>query len=129
VARRAYVWGGALVAALALAALGAYLAEVGLDRADKLADVIGAFVALIGLAMSGYGMVQTHSAKALPSPPGRLPTEPQATKTQSNVAGDHATMYAVMDGTMNVYHSDPDSSRPAGGATASSADAGDPDET
>lgn len=37
---------------------GAYLAQADLDRADKLADVIGAFVALIGLAMSGYGMLQ-----------------------------------------------------------------------
>lgn len=127
VAHRAYIWGGALIAVLALAALAAYLAEVGLDRAGKLSDVIGAFVALIGLAVSGYGMVQAHSSKAPPSPPDPLPTELQATKTQSNVVRDNATMYAVMDGAMNIYHADP-ALRPADGEPASSMDPSDPDE-
>jgi hypothetical protein len=45
------------VAVAALAGLGIYLARVGLDDADKLASVIGLFVALAGLAVAVYGLV------------------------------------------------------------------------
>ncbi|WP_182902266.1 hypothetical protein [Microbispora sp. H10830] len=51
------VWGGAGVAVAALAALGVYLSQVGLDKADKLASVIGLFVALAGLGTAVYGLV------------------------------------------------------------------------
>ncbi|MBD3139911.1 hypothetical protein [Microbispora bryophytorum] len=40
----------------ALAALGVYLSRVGLDKADKLASVIGLFVALVGLGVAVYGL-------------------------------------------------------------------------
>ncbi|MEV1205641.1 hypothetical protein [Microbispora rosea] len=51
------VWGGAGVAVAALAALGVYLSHVGLDKADKLASVIGLFVALAGLGAAVYGLL------------------------------------------------------------------------
>ncbi|XVQ89268.1 hypothetical protein ACQP2K_18185 [Microbispora siamensis] len=41
----------------ALAALGVYLSRVGLDKADKLASVIGLFVALAGLVVAVYGLI------------------------------------------------------------------------
>ncbi len=123
---RVLVWSGAVVAVLAVAALAVYLAEVGLDKADKLASVIGVFIALIGLVMSGYGLVRERSNASPPSPPTRLPAGPQVTKRQTNVARDGATLYAVMDGTMNFEQGDPHSPRPTAADTTSPADAADP---
>ncbi|MET8869252.1 hypothetical protein ABZW11_40520 [Nonomuraea sp. NPDC004580] len=56
--RRALVWSGSAVAVVALAGLVVYVARAGLDEADKLAGVIGAFVGLAGLGVSVYGMVR-----------------------------------------------------------------------
>jgi len=47
--RSGWVWGGRIAAVAALAGLGVYLASVGLDRADKLASVLGLLVAVIAL--------------------------------------------------------------------------------
>ncbi|MEV4456180.1 hypothetical protein [Microbispora sp. NPDC049633] len=55
------VWGGAGVAVAALAALGVYLSQVGLDKADKLASVIGLFVALAGLGVAVYALIAERS--------------------------------------------------------------------
>jgi hypothetical protein len=55
--RRVLVWAGAGIAVVAIAGLGVYLASVGLDDADKLASVIGLFVALAGLGVAGYGLI------------------------------------------------------------------------
>ncbi|MFI6457859.1 hypothetical protein ACIBF6_40660 [Streptosporangium amethystogenes] len=54
---RVLVWAGAGIAVAALAGLGVYLSRVGLDEADKLASVIGLFVALAGLGVAVYGVV------------------------------------------------------------------------
>ncbi|MET8143559.1 hypothetical protein ABZU32_24935 [Sphaerisporangium sp. NPDC005288] len=61
-AQRALIWGGAAVAVAAAAGLGVYFARVGLDAADKLASVIGVFVALAGLGVAVYGMVADRRA-------------------------------------------------------------------
>ncbi|WP_214324614.1 hypothetical protein [Nonomuraea sediminis] len=53
---RVLVWGGAVVAVAALVGLGVYFAKVGLEEADKLASVIGVFVALVGLGVAVYGL-------------------------------------------------------------------------
>lgn len=119
---RVLVRGGAVAAVLALAALAAYLAEAGLDKADKLASVIGVFAALIGLGMSGYGMARERRSASPPSPPARLPAGPHVTKKQANVARDGATLYAVMDGTMNIEQSEPHTPRPTGSDTTSAKD-------
>jgi hypothetical protein len=126
-AGRVLAWGGAAVAVLALVGLGAYFGVVGLDEADKLASVIGAFVALVGLALSGYGLVQERRGAPTPSP---SPTAQQAplANTQTNVAHGSATQFVVWDGDM-VFHDSPASSRPAGGDGDVAAPAsGDPDE-
>ncbi|MFE7542942.1 hypothetical protein [Streptomyces platensis] len=49
-------WAGGAVAVLAVGALAGYLVAVGLDNADKVASVVGLFVALAGLAVSAAGM-------------------------------------------------------------------------
>ncbi|UBU18089.1 hypothetical protein [Nonomuraea gerenzanensis] len=54
---RVLVWAGAVIAVAALAGLGVYLAGVGLDEADKLASVIGLFVAVAGLGVAAYGLI------------------------------------------------------------------------
>ncbi|GAA4231714.1 hypothetical protein GCM10022254_29690 [Actinomadura meridiana] len=59
--RRALTGVGAVVAVMALVGLGAYFAAVGLDDADKLASVLGVFVALAGLAVAVYGLVTSSS--------------------------------------------------------------------
>jgi hypothetical protein len=47
--RSGWIWGGRITALVVLAGLGAYLASVGLDKADKLASVLGLLVAAAGL--------------------------------------------------------------------------------
>ncbi len=48
--RSRWIWGGRIAAVTLVAGLAAYLASVGLDKADKLASVLGLLVALAALA-------------------------------------------------------------------------------
>ncbi|MEU1726746.1 hypothetical protein ACNF49_24460 [Actinomadura sp. ATCC 39365] len=54
---RVLVRGGAAVAVAALAGLGVYFSKVGLEEADRLASVIGLFVAVAGLGLAVYGLI------------------------------------------------------------------------
>ncbi len=66
------------MALVALGALGWYFIAVGLDRADKLASVLGAFVGLLGLGLAVYGAVSSRREEAEPEPepdPGALHNE------------------------------------------------------
>lgn len=99
---RALVWGGAVVTVLALVGLAIYLAEIGLGKADELSSVIGVFVAVVGLVTSGYGLVRGRRSASSAANPGPLGARSDAVKRQTNVARDGATLYAVMDGTMNI---------------------------
>ncbi|MCO5974784.1 NACHT domain-containing protein [Actinoallomurus soli] len=56
-ARRALIGIGLAVTVVAAAGLGVYLVRAGLDKADKLASVLGLFVAVAGLALTAYGLV------------------------------------------------------------------------
>ncbi|MEU8377850.1 hypothetical protein [Streptosporangium sp. NPDC048865] len=59
-----------------LVALGWYFIAVGLDRADKLASVLGAFVGLLGLGLAVYGAVSSRPEEADPEPePGGVHNE------------------------------------------------------
>jgi hypothetical protein len=60
-AKKARIWCGAIAAFAACAGLIGYFAAVGLDRADKLASVIGAFVGLAGLGLA------LHAALSAPA--------------------------------------------------------------
>ena len=99
---RPLVWGGAVVTVLALAGLAVYLAEIGLGKADELSTVIGLFVAVVGLVTSGYGLVRERRGTSSATTPASPGAQPKAVKRQVNVARDSATLYAVMDGTMNI---------------------------
>ena len=59
---RMWIWTGRAVCAVTTAALAIYLYVVGLDKADKLASIVGAVVALVALG-----------AQYLLSPPGGAP--------------------------------------------------------
>ena len=50
------VWAGAGLTIVAVAGLGVYFALVGLDKADKLASVVGALAAVVGLASTIFGL-------------------------------------------------------------------------
>jgi hypothetical protein len=52
---------------LLLLGLTAYLVRVGLDKADKLASVVGAFVGLMGLALGIFESVRGGSKAAAPT--------------------------------------------------------------
>jgi len=67
--KRAMGWIGAVAAGLALVGLGVYLVVIGLDRADKVASVIGMFAGLAGLALAAYGVLLTR--RGLGQPIGR----------------------------------------------------------
>lgn len=74
--RRTLAWSGIAVALVVLAALGWYFIAVGLDRADKLASVLGAFVGLLGLGLAVYGVVSSRPEEAEPEPePGDVHNE------------------------------------------------------
>jgi hypothetical protein len=51
-----------LVIGLALVVLGIYFVRVGLDRASKLSEVLGAFSAVIGLGLAAWGILLARSA-------------------------------------------------------------------
>jgi hypothetical protein len=53
---RIQVWVGAGVTVTAVAGLGVYYAIVGLDKADKVASVVGGLVAVVGLAVAVYAL-------------------------------------------------------------------------
>jgi hypothetical protein len=111
--KRVLVWGGAGVAVVAVAALIVYFVRVGLDNADKLAGVIGLFVALIGLGATVYGLVSDRSAKQPDDAPGQDDAADQkqpapgpdvsASGSRSvAIGGDNSGIVSTGDGATNV---------------------------
>ena len=72
---RAAFWAGCAVTAAAGVAMGVYFADVGLGKATAVAGVIGAFVALAGLAVAVYGVATAGGPRPKP-PPGGERTAP-----------------------------------------------------
>lgn len=68
---------------LALGGLGAFFTTTGLDRADKVASVIGTFATLIGLGLSVYGVVLARRS-SMPKTPGSVPSP----RGETEVDGD-----------------------------------------
>jgi len=100
---RVLVWGSAITGGLALIALGAYFVGTGLNRADKLASVIGAFAALIGLGMSVYGVVLTRRSR---------PQSAGQTVAGSTVGGEVLQVHGVQGSLHIGQAADPPSSSP-----------------
>ncbi|NJP92138.1 hypothetical protein HCN51_22175 [Nonomuraea sp. FMUSA5-5] len=98
--KRMLVWGGAVVAAVALAALIVYFVRVGLDNADKLASVIGLFVAVAGLAVAVYGL---RSQPQQPDDAAKPGTSASASGTRSvAIGGDNSGVISTGDGATNI---------------------------
>jgi len=68
--RKVTGWLTVLFVGLGLVGLGVYFGHIGLDRADKLASVLGAFSGLAGLFLAWLGIVQARHERAQPAPPG-----------------------------------------------------------
>ena len=52
----------AAVGGLVALGLGVYFIKVGLDRANQVAGILGLFVSIAGLLLSGYSVIQASSA-------------------------------------------------------------------
>ncbi|MEV0618038.1 hypothetical protein AB0I81_32265 [Nonomuraea sp. NPDC050404] len=107
--KRVLVWGGAVVAVVAVAALIIYFVRVGLDNADKLAGVIGLFVALAGLGTTAYGLVGGRSAKRAENAPEPAKeaeeNRPDVSASGSRsvaIGGDNSGTVSTGDGATNV---------------------------
>ncbi|MGW4790794.1 hypothetical protein ACWEPC_00070 [Nonomuraea sp. NPDC004297] len=124
--KRVLVWGGAAVAVVTVAALIIYFVRVGLDDADKLASVLGLFVAAAGLAVAVHGLrrdrarpdagpatIAEPTAPTGPAttaetaePPGK-PEPPRPNVSASGtrsvaVGGDNSGIISTGDGTTNI---------------------------
>ncbi|WP_161627981.1 hypothetical protein [Microbispora catharanthi] len=64
---RVLTWAGGIAALGAGSALAVYLSMVGLDKADKLASVIGLFVGLAGLVVGVWGLLLTRQEPPAPA--------------------------------------------------------------
>jgi hypothetical protein len=74
--RKVTGWLVVLLVGLGLVGLGVYFGHIGLDRADKLASVLGVFSGLAGLFLAGLGIVQARRERTRPAAPGGQPTVP-----------------------------------------------------
>ncbi|QXJ21290.1 hypothetical protein AGRA3207_002128 [Actinomadura graeca] len=93
-AGRVLVWGGGGVAVAALAGMVAYSAAAGLDRADKLASVVGACVAVAGLAVAVYGLIVDRRAAG-----GDTAARAEGSGERSNaIGGDNNGVVSSGDG-------------------------------
>ncbi|MEV4169445.1 hypothetical protein [Nonomuraea sp. NPDC049709] len=100
--KRRLVWGGVVVAVVAMAGLGVYFVRVGLEHADKLASVIGVFVALIGLVIAVYGVV---GERAGDQPVQEAEVKPDVSASGSRsvaIGGDNSGVISTGDGATNV---------------------------
>ncbi len=79
--RSGWIWGGRAAAAVVVAGLVAYLASVGLDKADKLASVLGLLVAVAALLVPYL----------LPSSDGDHSGSGSAQQVANTVVGGHLT--------------------------------------
>lgn len=93
---RVQVWGGAVIAVTAVAALSIYLERVGLDDADKLASVMALFVALAGLGVTVYSMIADRN--------GEHASQGASTPDERAMAtgGDSSGVVSPGDGTSNI---------------------------
>jgi hypothetical protein len=86
--RSGWIWGGRIAAVVILAGLAVYLASVGLDKADKLASVLGLLVAVAAWVVPCL----------LPSSNGDH-SEPEPVQQVVNaVAGGHLTQAREVEG-------------------------------
>ncbi|CAD5963271.1 MULTISPECIES: hypothetical protein [unclassified Streptomyces] len=67
---RIIVWGASVLCVLVAAGLGALAVAGGLDRADKVASIVGAVIGLAGLVVSLYALHRSPAPGPVPPAPG-----------------------------------------------------------
>lgn len=92
--KKVAVWLSAVVVGLGIAALGVYLVLDDLERADMLASVAGACISLVGLGLTGYGLVIARRAPQPAAGPGAQVVE------RADAEGD----VDVVDGVAGSVH-------------------------
>jgi hypothetical protein len=108
--RRVLIWAGVVVAVAAMAGLGVYFWRVGLDDADKLASVIGVFVALAGLGAAVYGLFSDRAPAGAQARAARPEVSASGTGSAA-VGGDNVGIISTGDNATNSG-ADPSSKRP-----------------
>ncbi|MDX3128930.1 hypothetical protein PV367_03760 [Streptomyces europaeiscabiei] len=104
---RGQVWIGGVVAVGALVYLTAYLIAVGLDKADKVASVVGLFVGLAGLVVSILGLRRED-------PPDGGPPE-GGQSVRNSWVGEGITMVRDTRGNVQISHTSGPQPFPVGG--------------
>jgi hypothetical protein len=78
------MWAGVVVAAGAVVGLAVYFAVVGLAQAEKIATVLGLFVALAGVALTIPGVIEIRRSRRS-SVPQEIPEGRQGSTGQRSV--------------------------------------------
>ncbi len=65
---RSIRWVGSILTIAAIGGLTAYLVALGLDKADKIASVIGALSAVAGIALTIHGMIRIRHEPSASQP-------------------------------------------------------------
>ena len=89
--RSGWIWGGRIAALVVLAGLAVYLASVGLDKADKLASILGLLVALATL-VAPYLLPSSDESRSKPG---------SSQQVANAVVGGHLTQ--IRDAKGGVY--------------------------
>ncbi|MEU5881407.1 hypothetical protein [Spirillospora sp. NPDC047279] len=95
------LWIGAVLGGAALVGLGVLFVVVGLDKADKIASSVGAFVGLAGLGASVYGLVAMRRASggnAPPPPPPPPPAPPPVPPGSNGASGERSVVARDISG-------------------------------
>lgn len=79
--------------------MGIYFTAVGLDKANEVAGVLGAFIGLVGLALAFYGIASGRASGAPPSA-GQLTDGKAGVETRARAAGN-AVINIVADSTIH----------------------------
>jgi hypothetical protein len=59
---RAWLWGSAVLAGLAMIGLGVYFVHVGLDKSNTVSGILGLFISIAGLAISAVSVTQGRAS-------------------------------------------------------------------
>ncbi|MEV5283599.1 hypothetical protein [Streptomyces sp. NPDC052811] len=80
---KAWLWGTAVLAGLAMIGLGAYFVHVGLDKSNTISGILGLFVSIAGLAISVFSTIQGRAA--LPASRGQIRMSQQSGNNSTNI--------------------------------------------
>jgi hypothetical protein len=94
--RSGWIWGGRIIAVVAVVGLAIYLLAVGLDKADKLAGALSLLVAVAAL-VAPYLLPTGQPSSA--APPVRAPASGSTQSVINTMVGGNLTQARDVDGT------------------------------